>query len=228
MPAGLHWDLWLGPAPERPFYHGPKAAGRGIYHTFNWRNWWDFGGGSLADMACHHMALPFWALNLRHPTKVSAEGPPPHTESPPVWLIVNYEFPARDKLPPVKLTWYHGSKRPALFADSKLPKWGDGSVFIGDKGMLLAGYGSYKLLPEADFAAFRRGADYPALGSALQGVDRGRARTTVRPPATSITPVRLTEAVLLGNVAYGAGKALEWDPAQGRHAPSRQVHPGIS
>src|SRR5262245_4764920 len=49
--AGLHWDLWLGPAPERPFHHGAGANQRGTYLPFNWRKWWDFGGGALADMA---------------------------------------------------------------------------------------------------------------------------------------------------------------------------------
>src|SRR6185437_4057691 len=86
MPPGLHWDLWLGPAPERPYHSA--------YVPFWWRGWWDFGGGALADMACHHMDLPFWALKLRHPTKITAEGPPPHPESTSKGLTVHYEFPA--------------------------------------------------------------------------------------------------------------------------------------
>ncbi len=87
VPAGLHWDLWLGPAPERPYNK--------IYVPFYWRGWWDFGGGGLADMACHHMDLPFWALKLRAPTKITAEGPKPHPDSTTAGLIVHYEFPAR-------------------------------------------------------------------------------------------------------------------------------------
>ena len=75
VPAGLHYDLWLGPAPERPY--SPA------YLPKEWRRWWDFGGGSLSDMGCHHMDLSFWALNLRVPTKVSAEGPPPNPEGAP-------------------------------------------------------------------------------------------------------------------------------------------------
>src|SRR5438552_3399490 len=73
VPKGLDWDLWLGPAPARPYV--PDA-----YHRFNWRQWWDFGGGTLADMACHHMDLSFWALKLRHPTRVMAWGAPPQHE----------------------------------------------------------------------------------------------------------------------------------------------------
>ena len=86
IPEGLNWDLWLGPAPERP-YHG-------TYVPFYWRGWWDFGGGALADMACHHIDLSFWALKLRHPTKVSAEGPEVHPDSTGRKLVVTYEFPA--------------------------------------------------------------------------------------------------------------------------------------
>src|SRR4029077_12932043 len=126
VPEGLHWDLWLRPAPKCPFFHVNKAwRGLGFYRPFNWREWWDFGGGTLNDMACHHMDLPFWALKLRHPTKVSAEGSPqPDAEAAADWLIVRYEFPARGELPPVKLTWYDGGKRPPHFAQGGLPKWG--------------------------------------------------------------------------------------------------------
>src|SRR5438270_4389287 len=109
VPAGLHYDLWLGPAPYRPYHSA--------YVPYNWRRWWDFGGGTLADMACHYTDLPFWALKLRHPTSVAAEGPPPKKETAAVWLIVRYEYPARGDLPPVKLTWYDGGKRPALLSE---------------------------------------------------------------------------------------------------------------
>src|SRR5205807_5497783 len=98
--------------------------------------------------------LPFWALHLRHPSKVSAEGPPVLPETTAKWLVAQYEFPARKDLPPVKLTWYDGGKRPAAFADGKLPKWGDGVLFVGEKGMLLADYTKHKLLPEERFAGF--------------------------------------------------------------------------
>ncbi|NBW87707.1 MAG: gfo/Idh/MocA family oxidoreductase, partial [Planctomycetia bacterium] len=82
-PATLHWDLWLGPAPVRPF-----AAGR--YHPAQWRRWWDFGNGTLGDMGCHYMDLPFWALDLKYPTACEAEGPAPHPETCPLGLVVHY------------------------------------------------------------------------------------------------------------------------------------------
>jgi predicted dehydrogenase len=203
MPAGLHYDLWLGPAPERPYHPD--------YLPFTWRRWWDFGGGTLADMACHHMDLPFWSLKLRHPTKISAEGPPPHPETAAKWLIVHYEFPARDDLPPVKLTWYDGGKRPAAFAEKKLPKWGDGSLFVGEKGMLLADYDKHKLWPEEQFAGFTPPNPFipESIGHHrewLEACKNGGLTTCNFNYAGA-----LTEAVLLGNVSYRLGKPLTWD-----------------
>jgi predicted dehydrogenase len=211
IPEGFHWDLWLGPAPERPFYHGAALGEKGIYHPFNWRKWWDFGGGSLADMACHHMDLPFWALGLRHPTKVSAEGPPPHPETAPVWLTVRYEFPARGEQPPVTLTWYDGGKKPPLLAEMKLPAWGAGNLFIGSKGMLLADYGKHKLLPEKDYKDF-----IPPPRTIPESIGHYKewveACKNGGPTTCSFDYAgALTEAVLLGNVSYRLGKPFTWD-----------------
>ena len=203
IPPGLHYDLWVGPAPYRPYHPA--------YVPYTWRRWWDFGGGTLADMACHHMDLPFWALKLRQPTKIRAEGPPPHPETAAKWLIVHYEFSARGDLPPVQLTWYDGGKRPAAFADGKLPEWGDGSLFVGEKGMLLAGYDKHKLVPEEQFAGFTPPA--PSIPDSvghhrewLEACKNGGPTTCNFDYAGA-----LTEAVLLGNVSYRLGKPLTWD-----------------
>lgn len=203
VPPGLHYDLWLGPAPYRPYHPD--------YVPYTWRRWWDFGGGTLADMACHHMDLPFWALKLRAPTTVRAEGPPPHPETAAKWLIVHYEFAARGELPPVQLTWYDGGKRPPAFAEKKLPKWGDGSLFVGEKGMLLAGYDKHRLLPEEQFAGFIPPA--PSIPDSighhrewLEACKNGGPTTCNFDYAGA-----LTEAVLLGNVSYRSGKPLTWD-----------------
>ena len=203
VPDGLHYDLWLGPAPYRPYHTA--------YVPFHWRGWWDFGGGTLADMACHYMDLPFWALQLRHPEKVATEGAPVHAESAARWLIVRYDFPARGQLPPVKLTWYDGGKRPELFAEGKLPKWGDGVLFVGSKGMLLADYVQHKLLPDAAFAGF-----VPPPRSIPESVGHHRewveACKTGGPTTCNFQyGGALTEAVLLGNVAYRLRKPLVWD-----------------
>lgn len=203
VPAGLNWDLWLGPAPERP-YHS-------TYVPFYWRRWWDFGGGSLADMACHHVDLPFWALKLRAPTRIEAEGPPPHAETAPPWHIVRYQFPERDGMPAVNLTWYDGGKQPPQFQDGKLPKWGDGNLFVGDKGMLLAGYNEHVLLPEDRYKGFERPKPFipDSIGHHKEWVEacKSGGMTTCNFDYAGA----LTEAVLLGNVAYRLGKPIEWD-----------------
>jgi hypothetical protein len=126
-------------------------------------------------------------------------------------LIVHYEFPARGQLPPVQLTWYDGGKRPALFAQGKLPEWGDGSLFVGSKGMLLAGYGNRKLLPEKEFADFKPPAPFipNSIGHYKEWVE---ACKTGGPTTCNFDySGALTEAVLLGNVAYRLGKPIEWD-----------------
>ncbi|HEX5272433.1 MAG TPA: Gfo/Idh/MocA family oxidoreductase [Gemmataceae bacterium] len=213
VPKGLHWDLWLGTAPDRPFYRGKRDRRGYCYEPFNWRRWWDFGGGALTDMACHHMDLPFWALKLRHPTKVSAQGnpAPADAEAAADWLIVTYEFPARGELPPVKLTWYDGGKRPPHFAEGKLPRWGDGSLFVGEKGMLLASYDNRKLLPEKDFEGFRppKPTIPDSVGHHKEWVEACKSGGTTT--CNFDYAGALTEAVLLGAVSYRAGKPLEWD-----------------
>jgi predicted dehydrogenase len=116
-PADLNWDLWLGAAPERPYSDVKTKSGRGYYHPFNWRGWWDFGTGALGDMGCHTANLPFMALNLGHPSTIQAESEEPNPETYPAWAKVNFEFPARPSasagepaMPPVKVTWYEGRK----------------------------------------------------------------------------------------------------------------------
>ncbi len=214
VPPHFHWDLWLGPAPQRPFYHGPDKKAHGVYHPWNWRHWWDFGGGTLNDMACHHMDLPFWALKLRHPTTVAAEGPKPHPETAAVALIVHYEFPARGELPPVKLTWYDGGKRPKHFETEKLPKWGDGNLFVGDKGMLLADYNKHVLLPEDKFKDFAR--PKPTIPDSIGHYKEWVEACKTGGPTTCHFDYAgaLTEAALLGNVSHRLGRPLTWDAAQ--------------
>ena len=103
VPANLDWDAWLGPAPERPFKQG-------VYHTFNWRGWYDFGTGALGDMACHTVNMPFRALKLGYPTVVECEETSTLTkETYPKTSRIRYEFPAREGLPPLKFWWYDGN-----------------------------------------------------------------------------------------------------------------------
>jgi predicted dehydrogenase len=203
IPSSLHWDLWLGPAPERPYHPA--------YVPHSWRGWWDFGNGTLGDMACHHMDLPFWALNLRYPETVEAEGPPVHPESCPTWLIVRYHFPARENLPPVQLTWYNGDRRPRYFAEGKLPAWGNGTLFVGSKGMLLADYGRYVLLPQKDYEGYIP--PPKTIPDSIGHYEEWIQACKTGSPTTCNFDYSgaLTEAVLLGNVSYRSGQKLEWD-----------------
>lgn len=204
IPDGLAWDAWLGPAPARPYHPA--------YHPAKWRGHWDFGGGGHADMACHFMDVAHWALELRHPSAVEASGPPVDSEHAPDRLKVVFEYPARGQRPPVKLTWLVGSQRPDEAVRDKVPaEWGGGVLFVGEKGMLLTDYGRHVLLPEKDFADFKRPEPFipPSIGHHREWI---QACKDGRPTTCSFEySGALTETVLLGNVAYRSGNRIEWD-----------------
>jgi predicted dehydrogenase len=207
VPPNLDWDLWLGPVAAESYH--PEFV------PFKWRNWWSFGGGSLADFGCHFMDLPFWALDLHHPVTAEAEGPPVHPDSTPVWMIVRYGFPARikygRKYPAVNLTWYHGGKYPEQLGATLFNKWKSGVLFVGKKGMLLADYGRHQLLPEKDFEGFVPPRPFvkDSLGHHREWVEAIRLGGTTTCRFDYSGP--LSETALLGNVAYRVGRKLEWD-----------------
>jgi len=201
-PPTLSWDLWLGPAPVRPYVPGR-------YHPGQWRRWWDFGTGTLGDMACHYMDLPFWALKLRHPTSCEAEGPEVHPETCPMGLIVRYQFPKRGDLPPVKFTWYDGNRTPREVAGQRVP--GSGVMFIGSEGKMFADYNKYKLFPAEKFAGFKP-PEQTIPNSIGHHAEWIKACKDGSPTTCNFDySGALTEAVLLGNVAYRTGEKLEWD-----------------
>ena len=205
-PKHLHWDLWLGPAAERPYEPG-------VYHPQEWRRWWDFGTGTLGDMACHLMDLPFWALGLKHPLSVEAEGPPVDPDTTPTGMKVTLEFPARGGAPsgspPVKFTWSDGNRTPKQVAGHDVPFMG--VMFIGEKGQMFADYGGYRLYPEEQFKGFRPPPQtIPAsIGHYAEWIRACKEGT----PTTCNFGYSgaLSEAVLLGNVAYRVGKKFQWD-----------------
>jgi hypothetical protein len=163
-------------------------------------------------MSCHYVDLPFWALKLRYPDKIAAEGPPPQEKTVAKELTVRYEYPARGELPPVALTWYDGGRRPPHFAKNKLPSWGDGVLFIGAKGMLLADYGRYKLLPENDFEGFKP--PEPTIANSIGHHKEWVEACKNGGPTTCNFDYSgaLTEAALLGIVSHRLGnKPLTWD-----------------
>jgi predicted dehydrogenase len=208
-PANLNWDLWLGPAPFRPFWPGR-------YHPAQWRRWWDFGQGTLGDMACHYMDLPFWALRLRHPISCEAEGPEVHPETCPLGLIVRYEFPEREGLPPVRFTWYDGNLIPREVAGERVP--GNGVMFVGSEGKMYADYGNYRLFPTDKFANFKP--PQPTIPASIGHHAEWIKACKDGSPTTCNFDYSgaLTEAVLLGNVAYRTGQKLQWDAQQLRAA----------
>jgi predicted dehydrogenase len=211
VPPTVHWDDWLGVAPERPY----KAE---VYHPWSWRAWQDFANGQLGDFGCHILDPVFTALGLTAPRAVRAESSPLNREVWPVWSVVSYEFPGTDFTAgkTLKLTWYDGEgklppqERLGLPAGFKLP--GAGSLFIGEKGSLLLPHvGFPRLLPEKAFADFTiekvPGVDhYVSWADACRGVGKTTSHFDYAGP--------LTEAVLLGTVAVRVpGTALEWDAA---------------
>jgi predicted dehydrogenase len=202
VPQTLDWDLWLGPASYRPYHTA--------YAPFGWRYWWNFANGQLGDFFCHYCDLAFWALKLRHPITIEAEGPV-HPESAARWTIARQEYPARGDLPPVTLTWYHGGGYPAFVKEGKVPQWANAVLFIGSEGMLIADYGQHKLLPEEKFADFKRPEPFipDSIGHHREWVEA--CKTGGQTTCNFDYSGALTEAALLCNVALRAGKKLTWD-----------------
>jgi predicted dehydrogenase len=221
-PAGLDWNLWLGPAPERPYSEG--------VHPFEWRKFWDYGTGALGDFGCHYMDLVHWALDLRSPTAIDAEGPAYDPVSCPEWCIVKYEHPARGEQPPVKLTWYDSGRQPVIAGNLKIKGkplgevFKSGQLFIGSEGMLISDYNKHVLLPEDKFAGFKPPAQTipKSIGHHREWVE---AIKTGGPTTCNFDySGALTEAVLLGTIAYRSGRRIEWDAAhlKVKNAPEAQ------
>ena len=207
IPEGLNWDLWLGPAPERPYnsvyFPGPK-----------WYRWWDFGNGTMSDLGSHWVDLAFWALKLKAPSTIEAFGPPPHPELAPASMRVRYEYAAAGDQPEVAVTWYQGSHKPELLTNGRIPAWDSGVLFVGSKGMLLSDYGRHMLLPEEQFKDFQRPA--PSIPKSMGHHEEWLHACRTGDPTTCNFDYAgwLTEANHLGNVAYRAGQKLQWNAAE--------------
>jgi predicted dehydrogenase len=220
IPAHVHWDLFLGSAPERPYAGG--------YHPFSWRGWWDFGTGALGDMACHTANMAFMALKLKYPTTISAEAGDVNPETCPSWARVVYEFPARGSMPPLKFYWYEGKKDgkkvlPPEELTKGLKLSDSGSMLVGSKAILFSpndygeqytfeGKDSQDLIAEAKKVP----ESLPRNGKGDDGMKAEWVKAIQSgKPETALSNFDyagiFAETVLLGNVAIRAGKKLEWD-----------------
>ncbi len=203
VPGHIDYDLWLGPVEYRPYHP--------LYLPKTWRDWWHFGGGTLADFGCHYMDLPHWALSLGHPFRVESRGPVPHSQGPPIWQEVTYRFPERGSLPAVTMIWYQGKRRPPHFDEGILPKWGNGVLFVGEKGLLLADYNRHVLLPKNRFEDHTPPEPFipDSIGHHAEWIQA--CKTGASTTCNFEYGAALTENVLLGNVSHRIQKPLDWD-----------------
>jgi len=206
VPDTLDWDLWLGPAPFRPYHSA--------YCPFAWRYWWAFANGRLGDFFCHYCDLAFWALKLKYPTTVESQGPAVNPEKTPQWTISRQEYPAREGLPPVTLTWYHGGPVPEIAQQKNVPHWRSAVLFVGRDGMLIADYGKHLLLPQEKYADFKP--PEPSIPRSIGHHQEWiRACKTGEPTTCNFAySGPLTEAALLANVSLRVGKKITWDAAK--------------
>ena len=223
VPDTVHWDEFLGGAPDRVYAKG--------YTPFAWRGWWDFGTGAIGDMACHTANMAFMALKLKHPTKVSAEAGDVNEETCPSWAHVTMNFPKRDKMDEVILHWYEGKRDgkkvlPPTELIEKVVKAGgklvdSGSILVGEKGILYSpdDYGAKILITPGELVEGKNLTKPEKLAS-NNGGDTGQKKEWVDAikagkPELALSnfdySALLTEAFLLGNVAIRSGKAFEWD-----------------
>jgi predicted dehydrogenase len=217
VPPTLDWDVWLGPAPWRPYHPA--------YMPFAWRGWWDFGTGAVGDMGAHLIDQPFWALKLGAPATIQASSTKFTKDSFPIAEIITSTFPARGKMPPVTMTWYDGGLTPprpfeALENGRMMGDDGGGVLFVGKKRMLMCStYGDNpRLLPEKLMKDYKRPEKTiprsPGIAEEwIAAIKEGKKSTT--DIAEYSGP--LTELMLLGNVALrfkDAKVVLQWDPVK--------------
>ena len=211
VPAGLDWDLWLGPTAERPYTKG--------FAPYDWRFWWEFGTGETGNWGCHILDIPFWAIDLAHPVHVSGSGPEPDAKRTPKSLASRLDFPARTgadgkSWPAVSVHWYQGL--PPVLAergiDGKLAEKKN-TLFIGTDGMLICGFDAWSLLPAEKFTDYEgpKQTILKSPGFHREWLDACRGGT----PATCNFDYTgpLSESVLLANIAYRVQGEFDWDAA---------------
>jgi predicted dehydrogenase len=221
-PAGLDWDLWIGPAPFRPYHPA--------YHPMVWRCWWDFGVGMMGDRGAHTLDAAVWALDLDAPETVEATSCGLNAETHPLSAIVTYRFPAKGVRPPVKLTWYEGTRppRPAELEDGRTMPAEGGLVFKGTKGKLMCGvYGEGpRIIPEKLMQEAKRPEKSIPRVEGSHEQEWARACKAGRKAGAAFEySGPLTEICLLGNVAKRLDTRIAWDPVNLRvtNAPEAEA-----
>ncbi len=212
VPPTLDWDTWLGVAQAREY--DPA------YLPFAWRGFWDFGTGALGDMGCHIMDGAYWALGLTAPTVIEPISAHQTEISAPTASVVRYHFPARGKMPALKWTWYDGGLMPTLppeFEEARKLQ-GNGTLLIGSKAIVFADlyYSSVRIIPEAKMQALAPSLPPKTLPRIAGGhfAEWIRACKGGEPAGANFDYAsRLTETVLLSNVAIRANRRIEWDSA---------------
>jgi predicted dehydrogenase len=220
VPAGLDWDMWLGPAGYRPY--------SATYQPFIWRGWYDFGNGALGDMGNYSFDTMFRILDLTSPTAIEASFTNPYTDqgpklSPVAWpvaTLIHWDFPARGNMGPVKIHWYDGNLKPMkpteLLAGESMndPEDGEGMLIVGTEGKILAGFeGQHpKLLPTSRMKEFRPPADNlpKSPGHLLEFINAIHGGEPAR--ANVEFEENVVDAVHLGNIAVRSGTKIGWDP----------------
>lgn len=209
VPESFDWDLWLGPAPWRPYN---KA-----YAPFSWRGWWDYGCGAMGDMAVHNADPAFFCLDLDAPIAAEAETNPVNDETFPKWQIIKYYFPARGKRPPVKMVWYDGGKKPPRPPELEEGRdmGGNGIMFVGDKGKILCGgwSGPPRLLPETKMKEYKRPPKTlkRSIGHHKEWIKACKENNPKGALAGFEYSGPFTESLLVGNLAVRLGRRIEWD-----------------
>ena len=208
VPEHIDWDLWIGPSPDHPFNPGYFGG------CLAWNRFWDFGSGQIGDMGSHMIDMAYWALDLGLPTTCQAEGTPVHTDTCPLWLTAEWDHPANDWRPAVKVNWYDGGKKPGLpskvFDRDELFK---GVLFHGEKGYLLCDYDYRILMPTDDLTHYsspkKEELIPPSPGHHQEWII---ACKTGKPTLCNFDYAgALIENNLLALVAYRVGQKLEWD-----------------
>ena len=214
-PVWMEWDLWIGPAPWRPFAD--------CYHPMSWRGFWDFGTGALGDMACHTVNMPYMGLDLKNPTSVVATTSGHNKDSFPKWSMITFEFPANDWREALKFYWYDGGKRPPeeLLEGRRMER--KGCIVVGEKGKLFAHEDycdSFDFIGKVDVPEVKFTKSAPNMDEAhefhfaewIRAIKGGPAAMSNFPDYAG----GLAETILLGNLAVwtadkGEGKKIEWD-----------------